>query len=203
MFNVLDLIYCKSHHLKIDNGPNYYIIRANPAVGLLYVTEKNLGFVSGQIRMRGKNDGQYPYHYLEMIDKIFGKDDNTVEVCSGHVKGNCFSVDINPETKPDLVSDGESLASISDGMFNRWRCDPPYNAQTARDMYGTELPQTGKLLKSGARVSKVGSLMFLLLGPQNYQICPAGVRRVGWIPISIVPNNEVRCLNIYLKYADA
>jgi hypothetical protein len=81
--------------------------------------------------------------------------------------------------------------------------DPPYNISTARDMYDTELPSSLKLLKAGARVCKVGSLMFLLLGPQNYQICPAGVRRIGWIPISVVPNNEVRCLNIYLKYEDA
>ena len=160
------------------------------------VTSTSPFFISGQVRMRGKNGGRYPYHYLEMIDTIFGKNDNTIEVCNGNVKENCFSVDINPGVKPDLVSDGQSLAGISDGMFDRWRCDPPYNAQTARDMYGTKLPVTGKLLKSGARVCKAGSLMFLLLGPQNYQMCPAGVRRIGWIPISIVPNNEVRCLNI-------
>ena len=81
--------------------------------------------------------------------------------------------------------------------------DPPYNPRTSRDTYGTELPSPLKLLKAGARVCKVGSLMFLLLGSQNYQICPAGIRRIGWIPISVVPNNEVRCLNIYLKYEDA
>jgi hypothetical protein len=62
------------------------------------------------------------------------------------------------------------------------------------------LPVTGKLLKAGARVCKVGSLMFLLLGPQNYQMCPAGVKRIGWIAITIVPNNEIRCLNIFYKY---
>jgi hypothetical protein len=31
-----------------------------------------------------------------------------------------------------------------------------------------------ELLKAGARVCKPGSLMFLLLGPRNYQICPIG-----------------------------
>jgi hypothetical protein len=30
---------------------------------------------------------------------------------------------------------------------------------------------TMKLLKAGARVCKSGALMFLLLGPKNYQIC--------------------------------
>ncbi len=60
--------------------------------------------------MRGKNRGRFPYNYLEMIDTIFGKDDNTMEVCSGNVKGNCFKVDINPSTNPDLVEDGQRLA---------------------------------------------------------------------------------------------
>lgn len=41
-----------------------------------------------------------------MIDALFGNEDNTIEVCSGSAK-DCFSVDINPKTKPDLVSDGQ------------------------------------------------------------------------------------------------
>jgi hypothetical protein len=114
-----------------------------------------------------------------------------------------FTVDINPGLNPDYIVDAQRLDGIPDGVFNRWMGDPPYNPRTAREMYGTELPSPPKLLKAGARVCKEGSLMFLLLGPQNYQICPAGVRRIGWIPISVVPNNEVRCLNIYLKYEDA
>ena len=113
-----------------------------------------------------------------------------------------FTVDINPNMKPDLVADGQELVDIPDKKFSRWRCDPPYNAQTAKDMYNTELPITGKLLKAGARVCKVGSLLFLLLGPRNYQMCPEGVKRIGWIAITVVPNNEIRCLNIYYKYAD-
>lgn len=68
-------------------------------------------------------------------------------------------------------------------------------------MYGTDLPRTIELLKAGARVCKVGSLMFLLLGPQNYQMCPTGIKRIGWIVSTIVPNNEVRALHIFYKYA--
>lgn len=169
--------------------------------------------------MRGKNGGRYPYRYLDMIDTIFGLEENIIEVCSGNLKGrqittpaaekdsssvqlSCFTVDINPDMKPDLVADGQKLDGIPNGKFCRWRCDPPYNAQTAKSMYGTERPSTGKLLKAGARVCKTGSLMFLLLGPQNYQICPRGVKRIGWIPISIVPNNELRALHIFYKYSD-
>ena len=46
-------------------------------------------------------------------------------------------------------------------------------------------------------------MMFLLLGPQNYQWHPKGVKRIGWIAITVVPNNEVRALNIFYKYAEA
>ena len=68
-------------------------------------------------------------------------------------------------------------------------------------MYETDLPRTIELLKAGARVCKVGSLMFLLLGPQNYQWHPNGIKRIGCVPITVVPNNEIRCLNIYYKYS--
>ena len=114
-----------------------------------------------------------------------------------------YTVDINPETKPNLVRDAQSLDSIPNGKFNRWRCDPPYNEQSAQKMYRTHLPVTGELLKAGARVCKVGALLFLLLGPQNYQWCPSGVKRIGWIAITVVPNNELRALNIFYKYADS
>jgi hypothetical protein len=138
-----------------------------------------------------------------MIEKLFGPDSETVEVCSRSVKGinqgtNCFTVDINSDCNPDLVADGQSLPSIPGNKFARWRCDPPYNETTAKKMYGTDIPNTTKLLKEGARICKPGSLMFLLLS-QNYQHCPDGVKRIGRISISVIPNNEERILNIYYK----
>ena len=66
-------------------------------------------------------------------------------------------------------------------------------------MYNTELPLTSKLLEAGARVCKNNSLLFLLLGPQNYQWTPPGIKRIGWIAITIVPNNELRALHIFHK----
>jgi len=51
-----------------------------------------------------------------MIESIFGKEENTIEVCSGNIRKHscmtCFTVDTNPETKPDLVADGQILSSI-------------------------------------------------------------------------------------------
>jgi len=198
--DVLTMIRCKYGIISSSEYQTYFTIPANPATGTLFVTDNNRQFISGQIRVRGRGNGSYPYNYLEMIDAIFGKEDNTIEVCSGMVRKtgcrDCFTVDINPQTNPELIDDGQILSPIPDNKYNRWRCDPPYNNHTAEKMYGTDLPAPIKLLKAGARVCKVGSLMFLLLGPQNYQWHPKGVKRIGLVAITVVPNNELRVLNI-------
>lgn len=191
--SLLDLIKC-----PYKKEGEYSVIFAAPAKGVLYITERSPQFISGHVRLKGNSNGRYPSKYLEMIDAIFGKQENTIEVCSGTVRG-CTTVDINPEKNPTVVDNGQTLSSIANDTFDRWRSDPPYNIQAAKSMYGTELPETSKLLKAGARVIKPGSLMFLLLGAQNYQMCPKGVKRIGWIALTVVPNNEIRCLNIFLK----
>ena len=89
---------------------HYTYIPCSPAKGVLYITGDNPTYISGQIRMRGKDEGRYPYKYLEMIDTIFGPVDNTIEVCSRSVTGvnkggSCFTVDINPDCNPDLAVD--------------------------------------------------------------------------------------------------
>jgi hypothetical protein len=200
-FNAMNLIRCSYEALPKDN-PDTYIIMPKPLKGTLFVSFDNLGFISGQVRVRGKDGGEYPFHYLEMIDNVFGSEPNTIEVCSGSVNGRCFTVDINPETNPQLVDDGQTLAKIPSNSYNRWRCDPPYNKDTARKMYGTDLPKPIRLLEAGARVCKKNSLLFLLLGPANYQWHPKGTRRIAYIDMTVVPNNEVRCLNVFYKYAD-
>jgi hypothetical protein len=201
--NVRNLI--KSKGVLSEDGSKL-VYDAIPATGIFYLTLKNPFFVSGEIRMRGKDEGRYPFNFLEMIDKVFGHEAETIEVCSRSVAGvnrggDCFTVDINPDCNPDLVADGQMLPAIPDNKFARWRCDPPYNAKTAKDMYGTELPNTAKLLQEGARICKPGSLLFLLLS-HNYQHCPEGVKRIGRISISVIPNNEERVLNIFLKLPD-
>ena len=200
-FNVMNLIRCPLEAFPKDN-PDIYVIRPKPLKGVLFVSFDNLGFISGQIRVRGKGGGEYPFHYLEMIDNVFGREENTIEVCSGNVNRGCFTVDINPKTKPRIVDDGQTLAKIPNEIFNRWRCDPPYNQGTARKMYGTDLPKPIRLLEAGARVCKPNSLLFLLLGPTNYQWHPKGTRRIAYIDMTVVPNNEVRCLNVFYKYGD-
>lgn len=133
-----------------------------------------------------------------MIDEIFGYEPNTIEVCSNSV-GNAFTVDINPKYEPSCVDNAETLSKIPSNSFDRFRADPPYNERTAKEMYNTSLPDVGKLLKSGTRVCKHKALMFLLLANVNRQAYPLGVKRIGHISISVIPNNEMRSLHIYYK----
>jgi len=173
----------------------------DPAIGELLLQNN---FLTGHLRMRGRGGGAYPYNYLEFIDKVFGQVSagQTIEVCSGGVDNkSCITVDINEEKNPTIYADGQNLTEIPENTFSRWRCDPPYNEDTAKNMYNCELPSLPKLLSAGARVVKPGSLMFLLCS-QNYQYCPSNVKRIGFIYISVVPNNETRILNIYVKLDD-
>ena len=173
----------------IEFNEDYFVVPCTPATGILYITKRTPYFISGHLRMRGRNNGRYPYSYLEMIHKVFGCEQNTIEVCSHSItnKEAAFTVDINPDCKPNLVCNGETLQGITEGIFDRWRCDPPYNQKTAQKMYRYLAPKTYRLLHARYRTLKTKSLMFLLLGPQNYQICPPGVKRIGWIAITVVP----------------
>lgn len=175
----------------------YMIIKASPAVGIVYIINN---FISGHVRLLAGKNGAYPHKYLKMIDFIFGKaDGETIEVCSGSAnRENCFTVDINPDKKPDLVADAQDLTEIEENRFIRWYCDPPYNEKTAKEMYKTKLPNTMKLLKAGMRVVKEGGLL-LLLSSQNYQWKPKGLKRIGCILMTIIPLNEIRACNIFLK----
>ena len=158
--------------------------------------------------MLGRKNGQYPVGYKKMLEEIFGMcslDGEEIEVCSGWVNNrpNLMTVDINPDRHPVHVGDGQSLPNDWSNRFDRWYCDPPYNKRTAEKMYGILLPSWSKLLTEGARVTKPGGLLFLLLGDVNLQWHPEGTTRIGWFVLSIIPNQEARAIHIYLKNVDA
>lgn len=201
MIDVTKLVKAEVHPIvREQDFLEYWAYSAHPAKGLLYVTHGNHEFISGHCRMRARPNGSYPYFYTEMLDNLFGPDDNTIEVCSYMFrKEGVFTVDINPQYVPDFLADGQNLVGVDSNRFTRWRCDPPYNSATAKSMYHCEVPNFNRLLDAGMRVVKPGSLLFLLLGPTNFQIHPKGIKRIGLIFITLVPNNEVRCLNIYIK----
>ena len=124
-----------------------------------------------------------------------------IETCYGDVPPapNLFTVDINSEKHPKLIADAQFLPAYLANKFDRWYSDPPYKNKTAREMYGTRLPKFSKLLSEGGGVVKAGGLLFFLIGNKNMQWCPPSLTRIGLIFCTIVPNQEVRALHIYIK----
>ena len=118
----------------------YTLYCMRKAVGVLYVTPQSPQYLSGHVRLRGKDNGCYPYRYKQMIDELFGPAQRAIEVCSGNVESSqeLFTVDVNPDRRPNLVADGQALAAHLTSRFDRWYSDPPYNNGTAREMYGNE-----------------------------------------------------------------
>ena len=172
--------------------------------GVAYITQNSPQFVSGHLRLRGKDNGLYPYGYKEALEELFGschQSGEEIEVCSGEVGANSklVTVDINPERNPTCVLDGQYLPEEWKNRFDRWNCDPPYSEHAAKRMYGTDMPSVTKLLAEGARVTRPGGLLFLLLGTKNMQWHPKSTIRIGWLGITIVPNQEVRTIHCYLK----
>lgn len=203
--NILDYIKCPT--IRHDK---YTIFTAEPATGVLYVNDASPHFIHGRMAVKGHKGGVYPDFYLDMIDRVFGAESNTIEVCSRTVQVNdkrtAFTVDMNPDFHPSKVGDAQKLEGIDSNRFNRWRADPPYNTDTAKSMYNGKLPDFMQLLYAGLRVIKPNSLMFMLIGPQNYQASPLKAKggiRVGLIYISVIPNNETRALNIYMKLPES
>lgn len=185
--------------------PNYSIYPLQNASGVVYITHNSPQYISGHLRMRGKDNGQYPYKYKEMIFELFGpedKDSLNIEVCSGDVKptSNLLTVDVDSNKFPNIVGDAQFLNTEESNRFDRWYCDPPYTEEAAKGRYNIPIfPSFTKLLTEGARVVKPGGLLFLLLGVKNMQWTPKNIIRIGLLFITIVPNQEVRCLHIYYK----
>ena len=116
-----DLIKC-GYYLSDDDIYDI-IIKAGPAIGILYTTKNSPNYLSGQVRLTGRNNGRYPYNCLEMIEHLFGPEDNTIEVCSynsHYLEADITTVDINPANNPSIVDDGQVLSKVKDNSFNRW-----------------------------------------------------------------------------------
>jgi hypothetical protein len=86
--NILNLVKC-THHIRYDE--KYIITHAYPATGILHITDNSPFFITGKVSMRGRDGGRYPYKYEEMIDHLFGIENNRIEVCSGSVRGRTWT----------------------------------------------------------------------------------------------------------------
>lgn len=89
---------------------NYNTIDCSPATGILYLVNNFLGV---HIRVKGRENGQYPSNYKEMIDNVFGFANNAIEVYSNsEAQMSLTTVDIRPETNPNFVADGQDMSYL-------------------------------------------------------------------------------------------
>jgi hypothetical protein len=168
-------------------------------------------FLTGLVRTLGKKEGQYPVGYLDFINYMFGREKNTIEICSRFMQvdnvDTAATVDIDPFFTPTFCTSAETLAGVPSNFYKRARLDPPYGARQSLEIYGIErTPDFSAMLKQAARVCREGGLIFMLRGQEggNQQFCkPYGLTRIGLVAITVVPNLEVRFLNIYAKTGDA
>ena len=117
-------------------------------------------------RPASKYPGSYPLHFEERIPELIGTDRFIHMFAGASTSG--YRVDINPETKPDMVADCQHLDKIADNTFEGGFADPPYTEEFALKLYGTEYPKYNLWSKELVRVVKPGGLV----GIMNNYIVP-------------------------------
>ena len=148
MTKTIDVNRILSKNARTIQFDDYLIISCKPITGILYLVNN---YISGHIRVRGKDNGQYPYNYKKMIHNIFGIANNAIEVCSNSIipddSEKLTTVDIKSDVGSNFVADAQDMSSIfADKTFDRWYGDPPYNEENAFKMYDVRLPKFQKLL---------------------------------------------------------
>lgn len=88
--------------------------------------------------------------------------DDVLHLCSGSMKTG-VRVDIRPETGPNIVADCRSVP-LPDASFDYIMADPPYSAEYAKNLYGTEAdyPKPGQILIEATRLLRPGGVVGLL-----------------------------------------
>lgn len=103
--------------------------------------------------------GGYPLGFMEWalgeMGNVAGIEPDPRDVlhlCSGSVKTG-VRVDIRPEVKPDIVADCRHVP-LPDESFDWIMADPPYSAEYAKNLYGTEdaYPKPGQILIEATRL---------------------------------------------------
>ena len=107
-----------------------------------------------------KYPGCYPMHFERKLPEIL-ESHNYVHLFAGMAKTG-FTIDINPELNPKFVADVHNLKEIPDNNFSAGMADPPYTAEFAKKLYGTEYPKWAVWTKEFVRIVQPGGRLGIM-----------------------------------------
>ena len=102
--------------------------------------------------------GGYPHGYLKRIKGLFPDKTKTLHLFSGNVGKDIFdgkTIDINPESHPDIIGDAHNLSELIDEEFDLILADPPYSVEDC-DHYQTTMIKRNVVLRECVKILKSG-----------------------------------------------
>lgn len=140
--------------------------------------------------------GQYPRGLVARIASLLRAERREIlHVCSGSLPlGEGIRVDLRQAARPDVRADGRALPFRS-GAFRAVLLDPPYTAEYADGLYGTDYPLPSHLLAEAARVVQPGGRIGFVHFTVPYP--PPGCSFVRVVAISTGCGYQLRAVTIF------
>jgi hypothetical protein len=147
--------------------------------------------------------GAYPPSFLRRVKALFPNAKKILHVFSGAVEkvDGEVTIDINPDTNPDVIGDAHKLSEyFPENFFQLAICDPVYNQEHAK-IYGCKMPRTHLVMQELYKVVEpLGYVVWLSTHPPLY-------KRTQWelsglIMLHCGTNRVVRAVTIMRRRDD-
>ena len=108
--------------------------------------------------------GGFPLWFEEKLLRFFGIDlkdmakDEVIQLFSGMTKYG-FRVDLSKEVKPDLICDCHKLPKEWNNRWDIAICDPPYNDEYSKKLYGTGKIKYKDYISEAVRIVEPGGFI--------------------------------------------
>lgn len=164
--------------------------------------------------------GAYPAGFLERAKPLIGCCGGVLHCCGGHAKqypydknflGYCdddTTMDIDPETKPDILGDATDPETWAGRFWNGVIIDPPYTEADAANYRIPNFPQPNPLLKIALeRVplgGMVGMLHYIIPQPPKKKDQATGemiqlAKFIACVGVMTGYNNRMRAFSVFQR----